>query len=140
MKLWSIGYQGRTPEEFLDVLRRAGVTRVCDVRRNPISRKRGFSKKSLRRALEEVDIHYEHLPELGIASERRKNVKSPAARAALFAEYERDDLPRQAKALAQITAWIKEGERVALLCFERDPADCHRSRVAATLGFKTETL
>ena len=51
MKLWSIGYEGRTPEEFLDLLRKAGVTLVCDVRRNPISRKRGFSKGTLSRVL-----------------------------------------------------------------------------------------
>ena len=139
MKLWSIGYEGRTPEGFLDLLRGAGVTLVCDVRRTPISRKRGFSKGSLRRALEEAGLRYEHLPELGIASERRKNL-TPAAKKRLFDEYERVDLPKLAKPLARIAAWVKEGERVALLCFERDPADCHRSRVSDALGARTDAL
>ena len=139
MKLWSIGYEGRTPEEFLDVLRKAEVTLVCDVRRNPISRKRGFSKGSLGRALGEAGLRYEHLPELGIASERRKNL-TPAAKEKLFAEYARVDLPKLAKPLAKIAAWVKEGERVALLCFERDPADCHRSRITAALGYETDGL
>ncbi|HEX7898011.1 MAG TPA: DUF488 domain-containing protein [Planctomycetota bacterium] len=138
-RLSTIGYEGRTPEEFLDVLRKAGVTLVCDVRRNPISRKRGFSKGSLGRALGEAGLRYEHLPELGIAAARRKNL-TPAAKKALFDEYERVDLPKLAQPLARIAAWAKEGEKVALLCFERDPADCHRSRVAAALGAKTEPL
>lgn len=115
------------------------MTRVCDVRRNPISRKKGFSKGPLRLGLTEAGIQYEHLPELGIAAERRKNLATPAAREALFAEYERDDLPRQTKALERIAAWAKK-ERVALLCFERDPADCHRSRVAAALQADIEDL
>jgi uncharacterized protein (DUF488 family) len=139
-RLFSIGYEGRTLEGLLDVLREAGITVLCDVRRNPVSRKKGFSKSPLRLAVEEAGRRYEHLPELGIASERRKNLKTPAAREALFAEYERDDLPKLKKPLARIAGWVKNGERVALLCFERDPADCHRSRVAAALGFRTEAL
>ena len=139
MKLWTIGYEGRTLPEFLDVLREAGVSLVCDVRRNPISRKKGFSKGALKRALEGVDIRYEHLPELGIASARRKNIRTPAQKAALFASYEREDLPRQKPALRKIAAWARGG-RVALLCFERDPADCHRSRVAQALRVATEDL
>jgi len=118
--------------QVVSCLREAGVTLLCDVRRNPISRKKGFSKSALRLAVEEAGLRYEHLPELGIASERRKNL-TPAAKARLFAEYARDDLPRLAKPLAKIAEWAKKGERVALLCFERDPADCHRSRVAAAL-------
>jgi uncharacterized protein (DUF488 family) len=138
-RLFSIGYEGRTLEGLLDVLRAAGITVLCDVRRNPISRKKGFSKSPLRLAVEEAGLRYEHLPELGIAAERRKNL-TPAAKERLFAEYERDDLPKLAKPLARIADWVKKGERVALLCFERDPADCHRSRVTAALGFRTEAL
>jgi uncharacterized protein (DUF488 family) len=138
-RLFSIGYEGRTLEGLLDVLREAGVTLLCDVRRNPISRKKGFSKSPLRLAVEEAGLRYEHLPELGIAAERRKNL-TPAAKERLFIEYEREDLPTLTKPLEKIAGWMKKGERVALLCFERDPADCHRSRVTAALGFKTDLL
>ena len=140
MKLWSIGYQGRSLEELIDLLKTAGVTVLCDVRRTPLSRKKGFSKGPLRAAIEAAGIRYEPLPEVGVAQEKRRKATTPAARAALFAEYERDDLPKQRKPLSKIAAWVKEGERVALLCFERDPADCHRSRVADALGAKAETL
>jgi hypothetical protein len=42
--LFTIGYQGRTLEDSLNVLLTASVTLLCDVRRNPVSRKPGFSK------------------------------------------------------------------------------------------------
>lgn len=117
----------------------SGVTVLCDVRRTPLSRKKGFSKGPLRVAVEAEGIRYEPLPELGIAPEARKKASSPAARAALFAEYERD-VPGLKKPLAKLAGWLRSGERVALLCFERDPADCHRSRIPAALGIVAQDL
>jgi hypothetical protein len=71
--LFTIGYEGRTQDEYLGLLTGAGVTLLADVRRNPISRKKGFSRKALAEGCAAVGVRYEHLPELGIASEKRKN-------------------------------------------------------------------
>lgn len=109
------------------------MTLLADVRRNPISRKKGFSKTTLAQGCAAVGIRYEHLPELGIASEKRKNIATQAAVHALFAEYERDLLPTQGPALAKLRAWADAGERVALTCFERAPGDCQRHCVAEAL-------
>ncbi|MBK6463013.1 MAG: DUF488 domain-containing protein [Myxococcales bacterium] len=132
--LFTIGYEGRTQDEYLALLREAGVTLRADVRRNPISRKKGFSKSTLAQGCAAVGIRYEHLPELGIASEKRKNLATQADVDALFAEYERDWLPTQGPALAKLWAWLDAGERVALTCFEREPGDCHRHCVAEALA------
>jgi uncharacterized protein (DUF488 family) len=131
--LFTIGYEGRTKAEYLALLTGAGVTLLADVRRNPISRKKGFSKRALAEGCTAVGIRYEHLPELGIASEKRKGLVTPADVAALFAEYERAWLPTQGAALAKLRAWLDAGERVALTCFERTPGDCHRHCVAEAL-------
>ncbi len=48
--LSTIGYEGRSLENYLNELLRSGVTLLCDVRRNPLSRKYGFSKSRCRRA------------------------------------------------------------------------------------------
>ena len=109
------------------------MTLLCDVRRNPLSRKYGFSKGTLSKACEGVGIQYEHLPELGIDSEERRDLKTQADYDALFAEYERRSLPQHTGALAQIRAWIKAGQRVALTCFELLPEQCHRHCVAEAL-------
>jgi hypothetical protein len=53
---------------------------------------------------------------------------------ALFAEFERESLPRQGAALETIRAWVRAGERVALTCFERLPEQCHRHCVAEALA------
>jgi uncharacterized protein (DUF488 family) len=129
----TIGYEGRTLEDYLDELLRVGVTVLCDVRRNPISRKPGFSKRALAAACEHVGIRYEHLPELGIPSEERRNLVTQADYDELFARYERTTLPRQGEALAKIREWALAGERVALTCYERLAQQCHRRCVAEAL-------
>jgi hypothetical protein len=130
----TIGYEGSSLEGYLNRLLHGGVTLLCDVRRNPLSRKYGFSKTTLSKACEGVGIRYEHLPELGIASEERQELKNQADYDALFTAYERESLPRQTAALKKIGAWVQAGERVALTCFEKLPEQCHRHCVAEALA------
>lgn len=134
--LLTIGYEGKHLETYLNQLLKAGVTLLCDVRRNPLSRKYGFSKSTLRDACEKLDIRYEHLPELGIASQDRRHLRTQADYESLFDDYERNMLPKRADALAQIEKWIGEGETVALTCFELHPHQCHRHCVAEALERK----
>jgi hypothetical protein len=129
----TIGYEGRSLEGYLNALLQAGVTLLCDVRRNPLSRKYGFSKGTLGKTCEGVGIRYEHLPELGIASEHRRELNTQADYDVLFDVYERTSLPHQTEALSIIEAWVAAGERVALTCFERLPEQCHRHCVAEAL-------
>jgi hypothetical protein len=129
----TIGYEGRSLEAYLNRLITAGVTLLCDVRRNPLSRKYGFSKSTLSKACIGVGIRYEHLPELGIASEDRRSLETGADYDALFARYRRDVLRNQSKALSLIKQWVEEGHRVALTCFESEPRRCHRHCVADAL-------
>lgn len=132
--LVTLGYEGRSLEGYLNALLQDSVTLLCDVRRNPLSRKYGFAKSTLSKACENVGIRYEHLPELGIASAERKELKTQADYDALFAEYERKSLPLQGEALKKIYGWIqREGQRVALTCYEAEPCQCHRHCVAEAL-------
>jgi hypothetical protein len=132
--LVTIGYEGRSLEAYLNLLLKNSVTLLCDVRRNPLSRKYGFSKTTLGKACDGVGVRYEHLPELGIDSAERRDLKTQADYDALFTEYEHNSLPKQTEALAKIHAWIKQGERVALTCFELLPHQCHRHCVAEALA------
>jgi hypothetical protein len=63
--LITLGYESKTLETYLNQLLKSGVTLLCDVRRNPLSRKYGFSKSTLSHACAGVGIRYEHLPESG---------------------------------------------------------------------------
>jgi uncharacterized protein (DUF488 family) len=136
--LATIGYEGKTLEGYLNQLLGDGITLLCDVRRNPLSRKYGFSKTTLSNACEGVGIRYEHLPELGISSDRRQELNSQKDYDALFDEYELRDLPKQAATLKKIADWIAQGERVALTCFEALPEQCHRHCVAEAVASRLQ--
>lgn len=138
--LSTIGYEGLSLEGYLNRLLQAGVTLLCDVRRNPLSRKYGFSKRTLARGCEGVGIRYEHLPELGIDSVERQDLKTQADYDALFDRYERDMLPRQRPAVAAIVTWIQSGESVTLTCYEHLPIQCHRHCVAEAVEQAMQTV
>jgi uncharacterized protein (DUF488 family) len=126
MRIFTIGYEGATVGEFVDVLRKAGVERVIDVRALPLSRRPGFSKTPLRGALAEAGIEYVHLKALGTPADGRA-----AARAGRHADMARSyagqlELPKAIAESAQMLA-LAEEKPSALLCFEREPAHCHRS-------------
>ena len=132
--LVTLGYESKTLEAYLNQLLQDGVTLLCDVRRNPLSRKYGFSKSTLSNACESVGIRYEHLPEWGIPSEKRQDLETQTDYDKLFATYERTMLPKQTKTLIKIAGWIqKERQRVALTCFELLPHQCHRHCVSDAL-------
>ena len=131
--LFTIGYEGRTPESYLNELIRSSVTMLCDVRRNAISRKYGFSKTTLAKACAGVGIRYEHLPELGIESRRRRGLETQEDFDSLFRTYEQKILPMLSDSLERIHTWLRSGESVALTCYEREADQCHRYYVTAAL-------
>ena len=126
MKVFTIGYEATTVGEFVAALQQAGVERVIDVRAIPNSRRPGFSKTPLSRALAEVGIDYVHLRALGTPADGRA-----AARAGRQEELERIyagqlELPEAIAQGAQMVALAQE-KASAVLCYERDPAGCHRT-------------
>lgn len=132
-RISTIGYEGRTLEAYLNELADSGATVLCDVRRNPISRKYGFSKTTLANSCERMGIRYEHLPELGIPSEERKNLNTQRDYDALFANYRKGNLLLQEHSLDKIYRWMQGGDRVTLTCYEREPHQCHRHCVAEAI-------
>src|SRR6476646_4831244 len=126
MRIFTIGYEGSTVAEFIAALQKARVKRVIDVRALPLSRRPGFSKTPLRLALEEAGIDYVHLKALGTPSEGRT-----AARAGRHQDMARIyagqlELPEAMVQSAQMLELASE-KPSALLCFEREPAQCHRT-------------
>ncbi|MFA5257996.1 MAG: DUF488 domain-containing protein [Opitutales bacterium] len=131
--IYTIGYEGMSFEGYLNRLIKAGITVLCDVRKNPISRKYGFSKSSLSKGCESVGITYKHIPELGIASDDRQDLNTQSDYDALFSMYESVIIPAQEASINLIKTIIDDGNRIALTCFERLPQQCHRHCVANAL-------
>ena len=76
MRIFTIGYEGATMDDFLSALKQAGVERVIDVRALPLSRRPGFSKTPLQNALAEAGIEYVHLKALGTPAEGRNAARA----------------------------------------------------------------
>lgn len=131
--LYTIGYEGLSIEQFLNRLVRRSVAVLCDVRRNAISMKYGFSKRLLQHACDAVGISYIHMPELGVDSHKRKQLRSRSDLAALFHDYVNTTLLESKEALDSIIKLVHENGRVALTCFEADADLCHRGCVASAL-------
>jgi uncharacterized protein (DUF488 family) len=136
----TIGYEGHSLESYLNALLRAGVTQLYDVRRNALSRKYGFSKNTLLSACISVGIHYEHIPELGVASEKRQQLRSQADYDALFREYKRDWLPTKEISIQKLAECVSSGRKIALTCYEHLPTQCHRACVAQALEKQLGTV
>jgi uncharacterized protein (DUF488 family) len=139
MRIFTIGYEGITQAEFLAALRQAGVERVIDVRAVPNSRRPGFSKTPLRNALAEAGIDYVHLRALGTPADGRA-----AARANRHEDLKRIysgqlELPEAIAESAQMLELARE-KPSALLCYERDPAGCHRTLLLKTVARAAEVV
>jgi uncharacterized protein (DUF488 family) len=126
MKIFTIGYEGATMDEFLTALGDAGVERVIDVRALPLSRRPGFSKSPLRGALADAGIDYVHLRALGTPAEGRSAAKR-SDRATLKRVYDVQLALPEAIVAAEEMKRLAAERPSALLCFERDPASCHRT-------------
>jgi len=125
----SIGYERRTLDELITLLRRHDVEVLVDVRLNPISRKQGFSKSSLAKALDTAGIEYRHERELGNPKDNRdpyrRGLKSARDR------YSRH-LLNGASSVYRDVIELAHTARLALLCVERDRQECHRSCILET--------
>lgn len=141
--VFTIGYEGIHFESYINKLIRNQVAILCDVRRNPLSRKFGFTSKMLSSVLPNIGIEYIHLPELGIESDKRRELNTMADYEALFAGY-REELPTRTEGLERLQTLIEKNRRVALTCFEAEPHCCHRHCISDLLesqvGYKVTHL
>ncbi len=131
--LYTVGYEGTDQASLLAVLGQKGIEEVVDVRLTPISRKPGFSKTALARALAADGIVYWHERDLGCPKEVRARYRETGDFAAYARSYRRRVLVRAASTVKAL-AHTASSRRICLLCFEKDAGRCHRSLVAEETG------
>ena len=143
-RLLTIGYQDTTQAAVLDALCRTGATALVDVRAIAASRRPGFAKSQLAAGVSSIGLTYLHLRGLGTPAEGRL-----AARTGRHDEMRRIygrhlHSPEAQHDLATLAGLIRSGQRVCLLCLERQPHHCHRGIVAEqmveALGCEVEHL
>jgi uncharacterized protein (DUF488 family) len=139
VRVFTIGYEQTVVADFVATLQRAGVERVLDIRAVAASRRPGFSKTALAGALQEAGIAYEHLRALGTPKEGRDAAKrgDQATLARVYAG--QLELP-EAQAAAALLLDRAAAQPTALLCYERQPEDCHRSMLLAAIAPDAEVI
>lgn len=128
MVLHTIGYEGVDIQRFFSLLREHDIETLADIRELPLSRKPGFSKKSLADALNLSGFEYVHLPDLGCPKSIRDRYRADG-NWTRYTEGFLKHLNTQGEALADLAS-MAAISNCALLCFEADYNYCHRSMVA----------
>lgn len=133
MTLYTIGYEGITLEEYLNRLIQMDIKILCDVRKNALSMKYGFSKKQLTNATFNLGIKYIHFPEFGIESNKRVKLKTQNDYNNLFSVYKKETIVKTKASQEKILKLLHENKRIALTCFEADISRCHRTHIAEAI-------
>ena len=130
--VYTIGYEGSSIEYYLNRLIKNDIKMVVDVRYNPLSMKKGFSKNLLKSVLNKMKIEYSHFHELGIPSILRQEYLKPndTNHKELFDLYKKEILPKNRSSLDKIVKLVGDYGKIALTCFEKDFNYCHRSIIA----------
>jgi len=129
MILYTIGYEGLDQRQFMAHLAHHGVDVVADIRKLPVSRKKGFSKTALKEMLNRGNIEYLNFQGLGAPKEIREELYQSGNYSRFFKKYLKN-ISDQQDLLETIHSLVDQGKKVSLLCFERNPQQCHRKVVA----------
>lgn len=133
-QVFTIGYEGAEVDRFLTTLKDAGVATLTDVRAVAGSRKRGFAKTALREELEIAGIGYRHFIQLGTPKAGRQAAR--AGDGGLMHRIYCDEVlaTKPAQDALEELSTLAKAQPICLMCFERDPANCHRRILADLLA------
>ena len=131
MKIYTVGYEGLDIDSFLSLLAENDIETVVDVREMPLSRKPGFSKKSLASVLNLSGREYVHMVNLGCPKLVRDRYREDG-NWKRYTEGFMKHLKTQDDAIAELSA-LAATSNCALLCYEADSNFCHRSMVASAV-------
>ncbi len=127
--VYTIGYQKKTLDVFIELLKKKDIKTLVDIRRNIKSQKENFSGTELDFILRQNQILYVSLPMLGPPSEMRYELYENKNYPVFFDKF-RKYLNNNINYLEKIN---KLPFPICLLCYEDKASECHRSIVAEKL-------
>lgn len=126
--LFTIGHSTHPQERLIALLLQHGITALCDVRSKPYSRMNPqFNREELEQALMARGIAYRFLgKELGARSDDPTCYEGGKVQYTRLAETELFK-----HGIKRVLRGMKEGFRIALMCAEKEPLECHRTILVA---------
>jgi uncharacterized protein (DUF488 family) len=131
--IFTIGYEGASLVSVIGTLKREGVAALLDVRRDPVSRRPEFRKRKLEEALSAAGVAYRHEPRLGVPKAERDRFRDCADPKVFTDWYAAKILGLNPDLLREVAESVASTP-TALLCYEADPARCHRTPLALELA------
>jgi uncharacterized protein (DUF488 family) len=134
---YTVGYEKLSVEDLFAMLKGAGVHCLADVREAPWSRVNDYRKHVLEDRLEGLGtaqgyhIKYISMPSLGNPPENRRSDRSHTEAMAFY----RQHTVTKTKELDDLHETITRC-KTALMCYEADPAECHRSELAKIMAVR----
>jgi len=127
-QLLSIGHSNLEIDRFVQLLQASGVTAIADVRSQPFSKWLPWTNRShLEQALVDHEIHYHFLGDQLGGRPQSTEVYDSDGRV----NYERVKATAAFQRGLVCLAQALENSRLAMLCSEEDPIDCHRGLLIA---------
>jgi uncharacterized protein (DUF488 family) len=126
--VFTIGHSTHPQEHFIGLLRQHRITALCDVRSKPYSRMNPqFNREELKEALLAQGIEYRFLgKELGARSDDPNCYENGKVQYDRLAETELFKY-----GLKRVLRGMREEFRIALMCAEKEPLECHRTILVA---------
>jgi ParB family chromosome partitioning protein len=142
--IYTIGYEGKEIQQFIDILKNNGIEHLVDVRFSAESQyKPDFNKSILARELERAKIKYEHRSELGIPYEWQNPYKDGAVPLECLEKYYKWHTEKEMD-FKKFVIEIKDNGKTALMCMEKyakptrdQKIHCHR-HILANLILETK--
>lgn len=137
MAIYTIGHSNHHPDEFCQLLEQHGIDCVCDVRSIPYSRfAEQFNREAIKDTLNKRGIRYLFLgKELGARRTESDLFTGDLVdfeKVAVSAEF--------LLGIERVKRGVEKGYRIALMCAEKEPIECHRtilvSRALFEIGFE----
>jgi uncharacterized protein (DUF488 family) len=126
--VFTIGHSTHPQERFIALLRQHGITALCDVRSKPYSRMNPqFNREELKEALLAEGVEYRFLgKELGARSDDPSCYENGKVQYDRLAETELFKY-----GLKRVLRGMRDDFRIALMCAEKEPLECHRTILVA---------
>lgn len=126
MKVYTLGYQGLSLENYVETLLASNVGIVLDVREVAWSYNRRYIKSVLQKTLLDAGIKYTHLRVCGNPSSNRKTATSVEECLSRYRDYLGENLDCLETLLEYVKHANKRKQPACLTCYENKPEECHR--------------
>lgn len=126
MKVFTLGYQGLSLENYIETLLASNVGIVLDVREVAWSYNRRYIKSVLQKTLQDAGIKYTHLRICGNPSSNRKTATSIEECLSRYRNYLNENVECLKTLLKYVEMASERNQPACLTCYEHKPEDCHR--------------